>query len=519
MSKRNDFEIYTNEELVKMLQDISEKLGKTIGEKELVENGLPSRRFFYRRFNCKNWGEVMYLCGMTLSRIKLKFTKEQLIHMLQEASKQLGKSPTSNNISTIEGMPSSQYFYTFFKTNSWNEILNIAGLEYNHFEGYTDEYCLNQLKLYYQELGKIPTRDDFEANNWRPCHGMYAEKFESYENACYLAGIGDKPLTEQERIQISISELINLANKLNRCPTVEEFESIEDRGYSRRDLEKHLELKYNDICRKYIPQYEVNVNHDYTKEYMTNGLIRIYNTLGRAPMFEELADFNFNHDFNCIVKHFEADTYNGVIEELGWTPSYSTTKMKSKEQMLSEFKEYCEELQRIPYVEELNTNGKTATYTTYIKHFGNMENLCKLANIDFEKYYLPCLGFRITFDKNGDICRSLAELEISNFLIDNNIKYYKEVYYKELLPNQSDKRRFDWKIEHNDKSYYIEYAGLYDNGNKNIAKDYNDKIHKKIEDLVNHGVIDKCYFIYPENIKKRTLKDIFNNILGENTIN
>ena len=51
-------------------------------------------------------------------------------------------------------------------------------------------------------------------------------------NACYQANLCEKPLTEIERVEISINELIKLANKLNKCPTVEEYERIKTQRLS-----------------------------------------------------------------------------------------------------------------------------------------------------------------------------------------------------------------------------------------------------------------------------------------------
>lgn len=375
------------------------------------------------------------------------------------------------------------------------------------------EEGLNKLIKYFNKLGRIPTKTEFKQNYWTPNYGWYARKYGSMEEACFTAGLIEKPLTEQERIDISIKQLVDLSNKLNKCPTVSDYESLIHKGYSRRDLEKHLKLKYNDICRKYIPQHSLNVNNDYTKEHMIEKLTEIYKKLGRSPMFNELAQFGIQHGIKCIVKYFKANTYNDVIKELGWEPSYSTTKAKSEEQMLNEFYEYFQELNRVPYVEELNTNGKTATYTTYVKYFGSIENICELLDIDFSKYYIPNCGFNIVFDDNSDICRSIMEARITNYLIYNKIKYTKEVKYNELL-NTNDNRRFDWKIEYNNNDYYIEYAGLYSNHIKYIGNKYNDKINMKIKDLTESGFIDKCYFIYPSDVKDKTLRQIFESILG-----
>lgn len=77
-------------------------------------------------------------------------------------------------------------------------------------------------------------------------------------------------------------------------------------------------------------------------------------------------------------------------------------------------------------------------------------------------------------------------------------------------------RRFDWKLYLNGKTYYVEYAGMYypDKTNSDINMRYVDKINSKIKDLKDIGVFNQYLFIYPEDIKTKTLKDIFESFLG-----
>lgn len=101
------------------------------------------------------------------------------------------------------------------------------------------------------------------------------------------------------------------------------------------------------------------------------------------------------------------------------------------------------------------------------------------------------------------------ECIITNYYIDNNIKYKKETSYKEFIKN--DTRRFDWKLFINDKYYYVEYAGIYypEKMNHEINRNYVNKINNKIKDLKNVGHYDECLFIFPKDIKTKTLKEIF----------
>ena len=102
------------------------------------------------------------------------------------------------------------------------------------------QFGLDRLKEHCKIYNKILTREEFKKYNINPSYSWYERNFGDYKNACYEAGLIEKPLTEEERIKISVNELIKLAHNLNKCPTVAEYESIKHRGYQRRDLEKHF---------------------------------------------------------------------------------------------------------------------------------------------------------------------------------------------------------------------------------------------------------------------------------------
>ena len=325
----------------------------------------------------------------------------------------------------------------------------------------------------------------------------------------------ESPLTRQERIDIAIKTLQVLAKHLDKCPTVAEFDKVRCGGYVRRDLEKHLGINYSNICRRYIPEYKVNIDLTYDESKIRNELQKAYDTLGRAPMFNELNGLGILHGINLICKYLKVKTYNDAIIKMGWLPSYSTTKQKTKEVMLDEFYKYFIKLGRIPYAHELNENGDTVTHPTYTKHFESIENVCDLLDIKMDKYYVSCNGSRICYDNNGDICRSNKEKEITNFLIHNNIKYEKEVLYSIITKNKDDNRRLDWVIYIDDIPYYVEYFGLYGHELDCIRDKYQESTHKKISDLKKYNCFDNSILIYPKDIRKYKISDVFNNKLNK----
>lgn len=449
-----------------------------------------------------------------------QWTKEEIIKAIRDFYERNNRTPRMSEFGSNNNLPSYAHVLKVLEVRKIQEIFNFCSLI--RTEAVCDtkidsDWALGKLKEYYNIYKKILTMTEYNKLKLIPEHSWYCIHFESFENACYLAGIIDKPLSDKERIKISICELVELANKLNKCPTVAEYESEKYRGFSRRDLEKKLSLKYNDICKKYIFQFKLNNEVDIPKEKIIADIRDVFNKLGRAPLFKELKKFGLNYSFTTFNTKFNMD-YNELIISMGYTPSGTTTLMRTKDEMLKDFNDLFLKLKRIPFVNDFANNNDIADYSTYIRYFDSIENVCQLLNIDYEKYYKGKTPGKVCLDKNGDKCRSLIECNITNFLIDNSetLEYIKEPKYNELI--KSDKRKFDWKllVRGGDTSYYIEYAGMYynDKPRGDITKKYKVKIDNKIKDLQKCGHLDKCLFIYPEDIKTKTLKEIFESFLG-----
>ena len=108
-----------------------------------------------------------------------------------------------------------------------------------------------------------------------------------------------------------------------------------------------------------------------------------------------------------------------------------------------------------------------------------------------------CFGRANTYySKNGDICLSMVELMVTDFLIDNNINYCKEELYKDVFDIQDfGTKRMDWRLIDNT---VIEYFGMMNN------KEYKEAALEKINLCKKYNI--NLIELYPENIKD--LKDI-----------
>lgn len=151
------------------------------------------------------------------------------------------------------------------------------------------------------------------------------------------------------------------------------------------------------------------------------------------------------------------------------------------------------------------------SYEKIAKNFKRKIQLKEKINV-IKNYFKSETQGNKHFASDGSVCLSNTELIITEWLIGNGFRFKKEYPYKKLTKNLKDKRLFDWMIEINNKKYYVEYFGLYD-GRKNISGyiyKYFIKMKKKIKDLYKLGKHGDCIFIFPYDIKNKSLEEIFN---------
>lgn len=159
------------------------------------------------------------------------------------------------------------------------------------------------------------------------------------------------------------------------------------------------------------------------------------------------------------------------------------------ERMLKELVDYSIELGRTPTSDEVQENKRLSGIASYYRNFGSYSNACRDAGLEIN---VSLFGKSIHHvSKNGDVCLSSKELEITNILIDNNISYKKELLYKDILKDEYlPSIRTDWYI--NDE-IIVEYFGMAEK--EYYRKRMNEKIDLcKVNEL---PLIE----LYPNDIK------------------
>jgi hypothetical protein len=157
---------------------------------------------------------------------------------------------------------------------------------------------------------------------------------------------------------------------------------------------------------------------------------------------------------NRTVKAIQDQGKNLGLKKLNARREYD------EEELITHLKNYANELGRTPSGDDMKANKNIPSLSTYVRYFGNYSIACKEAGLD-----INCLRLfgkdSWYYASNGDLCLSKAELSITEYLIENNIKYEKEVYYSDFIEGYSQSlKRCDWLVKLNNESIVIEYFGM-----------------------------------------------------------
>ena len=118
--------------------------------------------------------------------------------------------------------------------------------------------------------------------------------------------------------------------------------------------------------------------------------------------------------------------------------------------------------------------------------------------------------------EDGEICASAYEFDVSRWLKNNNIRYERNIPYKDFIDNYDGKMDCDYVITCNNKLWYVEVAGFLSDREKlsEVERAYFLKMLYKIKLLerqkLNHKIIK------PKSLNKNTTEEIFDFLFKEN---
>lgn len=191
---------------------------------------------------------------------------------------------------------------------------------------------------------------------------------------------------------------------------------------------------------------------------------------------------------NIFIRHTKESIYN-MAQKLHLTKSdeKSIKKYYDKDLVLKQLRDKANEIGRTPLYSELCLLGLPSE-KTFGRLFGGYRQACLEADIEINCDVFG--NYRYYIASDGTVCLSYAEYIITEYLIDNNIKFEKEVLYRDFINDKRCKtKRFDWKV----RDYFIEYFGMMG------RQDYKSGAEEKIEICQDNNI--KLIELYPQDIK------------------
>ena len=268
---------YTNEELLEIIKEKAEELGRTPHRFEISQGNTICRRF-------GSWEKALELAGLSTNR----YTKERLLEILKAKAEELGRVPLSKEISQASTIVS--HF------GSWAKALEAAGMESKYKQNYTKEELLDIIKAKAKELGRVPHRCEL------PQEQTIAKNFGSWDNALKAIGmeiVRKAKYTEEELLEILKAK----TEELGRAPLHKELTQAKTIVDHFGSWDKALEA------------VGMNSKHKlYTKEELLDILKAKTKELGRAPTHAELTQKV------TIIKHF--GSWENALKLAGITPHY-----------------------------------------------------------------------------------------------------------------------------------------------------------------------------------------------------
>lgn len=197
---------------------------------------MPHPGVYHKRFGA--WGNIAKLTGLQMTRSQKGFFdkkgRDELIAILQDESKKLGKTPSISDFRSNPNLPSVDAFKAVF--GSWNAAIEAAGLSVNQGHKIGDEDLLEALRRKASLLGHTPTRKEVDNDKDMLSSVSYANRFGTFRRALELAGLAygnrsgwKRDTKDQEELDRSmLKKLRALLDMLGRDPTRIEVDQAKD---------------------------------------------------------------------------------------------------------------------------------------------------------------------------------------------------------------------------------------------------------------------------------------------------
>jgi hypothetical protein len=325
-----------------------------------------------------------------------KYSKQELIRFVKMKAKELGRTPSLEEINRDKRLPCRSIYYKYF--GSYKNALEKAGLKPKPI-GYDCIQILELLKKKAKEIGRVPKMIEIDSDPNMPDTGVYRRCYGTFTTAVRKAGY--TPFREY-----SNKEMLKLfktkAKELGRSPTIIEIDNDprlpSSALYFKRfgpleNIQRKLGIRPN------VPRY--------SDDELIKMLKRKARQLGHPPTCRDIAE---DKNLPCVSVYYTHFSTLQKVRELAGCPSLNIFQIYTNRELLTMLREKIKTLGRMPTGREINADRKMASRAVYSRRFGNWQNILKIMGFPPLKKYNK-KGRYLTKTGEYDIPRILVHLQ------------------------------------------------------------------------------------------------------------
>jgi len=202
----------TNEELLDELERLADAVDGTPTSAQMITKGAYSPETYRKYFG--SWNAALEAIGHEPHHRSTRVSDGELLADIQRLSEELDRQPTSTDVIEHGTHGLATYQRRF---GSWSEALKEAGFDPNA-DQVSDEELLDDLQRLHEELGKVPSILDVEAEG---NHGptTYQNRFGSWSEALEAAGSIRNAGRLMKELLAELRRLRDELDKRPRCAT------------------------------------------------------------------------------------------------------------------------------------------------------------------------------------------------------------------------------------------------------------------------------------------------------------
>jgi hypothetical protein len=316
----------------------------------------------------------------------MKYTDEELLNILKETSKDLGKSPRSNDV--------SEYGTIISRFESWNKALKKAGLSINRERSYThisNDQLIFIVKNWIEEHDKIPNRKEWDELDDVPSPETYRVRFnKTWSEFLEMIGYG-KAKKNHYRFKNA-----NISNKIIFSMFKKDIEMILEITHGAITTELYNEYKDPDslsssgliarfnktwselLLLANCPKIRI-YKYQFSKEELIEFIREIATKLEKTPSLNDLENEGLPE--SQIYNSF--NTYQEVLNEAKLDIVFSRIDdvKETKEELIQLYIDFCEKIGKVASAKDLDQSNEIYNASIFSIRFNGLNNLRKLANL------------------------------------------------------------------------------------------------------------------------------------------